>query len=286
VSVALPVLADGDLLRLLADDAPFGDLTTDTLGIGQLAATAMFQARQAMRLCAVEEAARLFELAGARAEILLASGSDVAAGATMLRAAGSAASLHRAWKVAQTLVEYASGIATAAAAIIAALRAAGFDAPVACTRKNFPGTKAIAVKAVLSGGALMHRLGLSETLLVFPEHLAFVPLEERAAALAHLLQRCPEKKLVAEAVTIDAALELAGYGVDVLQLEKFTPEEVADCRAALAGRRLWPLLAAAGGVNAANAVAYAQAGAGLLVTSAPYFAKPADVKVSLGAADA
>jgi molybdenum transport protein len=274
-------LSDTELLRLLADDVPFGDLTTDSLGMGALLGYVVFQARQPMRLCAIEEAARLFELAGANTAILLPSGSDAVTGDVLLRATGSAAALHRGWKVAQTMVEYASGIATVAAAIVAALRDAGFATPVACTRKNFPGTKAIAVKAVLAGGAVMHRLGLSETLLVFPEHLEFVPVDERAAALAELRRRCPEKKLVAEATSIDDAVALAGYGVDVLQLEKFSPEQVAACRAALAGRNLQPLLAAAGGVNVANAVAYARAGAELLVTSAPYFAKPADVKVTI-----
>jgi molybdenum transport protein len=260
---------------------PFGDLTTDSLGIGSLSGNVLFQARQSMRICAIEEAARLFELAGAQAEFLLPSGSDAIADAIMLRASGPAEALHRAWKVAQTLVEYASGISTAAAAMVAALRAAGFTTPVACTRKNFPGTKAIAVKAVQAGGAVMHRLGLSETLLVFPEHLEFVPADERAAALAQLRSRCPEKKLVAEAASIAAAIMLSECGVEVLQLEKFTPDAVAACRAALAQRKLQPLLAAAGGVNATNAVAYARAGAELLVTSAPYFAKPADVKVTI-----
>jgi molybdenum transport protein len=70
----------------------------------------------------------------------------------------------------------------------------------------------------------------------------------------------------------------------VLQLEKFSPEQVAACRAALVERNLQPLLAVAGGVNAANAVAYARAGAELLVTSAPYFARPADVQVTIARA--
>jgi molybdenum transport protein len=42
-----------------------------------------------------------------------------------------------------------------------------------------------------------------------------------------------------------------------------------------------PLIAAAGGVNAANAAAYAQAGADVIVTSAPYLARPCDVQVNL-----
>lgn len=40
---------------------------------------------------------------------------------------------------------------------------------------------------------------------------------------------------------------------------------------------------AAGGVNAGNAAAYAATGVDILVTSAPYFAAPGDVKVVLAA---
>ncbi|TYO61677.1 hypothetical protein FXV83_37000 [Bradyrhizobium hipponense] len=41
------------------------------------------------------------------------------------------------------------------------------------------------------------------------------------------------------------------------------------------------LKAAAGGINAGNAAAYAQAGADVLVTSSPYLAKPRDVQVRI-----
>ena len=40
-------------------------------------------------------------------------------------------------------------------------------------------------------------------------------------------------------------------------------------------------LAAAGGINAANAAAYAQAGADIIVTSQPYVARPRDVQVRI-----
>jgi hypothetical protein len=48
------------------------------------------------------------------------------------------------------------------------------DIAVACTRKSILDTKQFAVAAVKAGGAVMHRLGLSETVLVFPEHRAFL----------------------------------------------------------------------------------------------------------------
>ncbi len=74
----------------------------------------------------------------------------------------------------------------------------------------------------------------------------------------------------------------AQAGADVLQLEKFTPQAVGECRAALRALSLShsPLLAAAGGIRADNAAAYVAAGADLLVTSAPYAAPAQDVQVS------
>ena len=82
-----------------------------------------------------------------------------------------------------------------------------------------------------------------------------------------------------EVATIDEALHLAECGADVLQLERFSPEELQACKEAVQSRGLHVLLAPAGGVTVQNAVAYARAGADFLVSSAPYFAPPHDVKV-------
>lgn len=277
-------LSDDDLIRLLRDDAPYGDLTTRALGIGGRHGHMTFQARRPMVVCGIEEAARLVELAGGRAEILADSGATLAAGEPMLRAEGAAAALHLAWKTAQTVVDFASGIATATAAIVAAARGVDPGAVVACTRKTAPGTKALAVKAVLAGGGEMHRLGLSETVLVFPEHRAFLSPLEAATCLAEIKRRCPEKTVVVEVTNQVAAMAAAIDGAEVLQLERFTPAEVAALVQALQAQDLSPTLAAAGGVTAANAAAFVRAGARVLVTSAPYAAPPQDIRVTLAPA--
>jgi molybdenum transport protein len=254
-------LNDGQLLALLADDVPFGDLNTLALGMGGQAAHLSFAARQAMTVAGSEEAARLFELAGARSELLAPSGSALQPGGLILQAHGPAAALHCAWKAAQTLVEWASGISTATAAVVLAPKGTA----VACTRKTAPGTKAMSVKAVLAGGGSMHRLFLHEA---------------PAQTIARQRSSQPEKKIVVEVADQDEALSWADVGADVLQLEKFTPEALALCRQAIdarPGRR--PLLAAAGGVRAENAAAYVAAGADFLVTSSPYAAPPRDVQV-------
>lgn len=271
----MPTALSGDeLSRLLQDDAPCGDLTTESLAIGAAAGRLDFSARGPMVVCGTEEADRLVELAGARVLWRVDSGTVLAAGEKFLIAEGTAAQLHRSWKTAQTLVEWASGIASSAAAIVAAADGVA----VACTRKNVPGTKTMSVKAVKAGGAVMHRLGLSETLLVFAEHRLFLD-EAPAQTVARLRRAQPEKKIVVEVGDGAEAQRWAQAGADVLQLEKFSPTAVADCRREIDKLPIRPLLAAAGGVRADNAAAYVAAGADLLVTSAPFTAPPRDVQV-------
>lgn len=281
-SAALAV-DDERLAAWLREDAPFGDLTTASLLPAGQPGRMRFEARGAMCVACTEEAARLLQLAGAEARLLAPSGTRAMPGQALLQAEGDAHALLLGWKVAQTLVEAASGIATAAAAIVDALRAEGFATPLACTRKNFPGTRAIAAKAVRAGGAVMHRLGLSETLLVFPEHRAFVAPERLPAALQALRAAQPEKRVVAEVASADEALALARAGVELLQLERFAPAALQALRERLRAEGLTSKLAPAGGVTLANALDYARAGADLLVSSAPYFAPPMDVKVGVEA---
>jgi molybdenum transport protein len=272
-------LPDDLLSRLLSEDLPHGDLTTHLLKIGGAAGVMTFASRGAMVVACIEEAARIIELAGAKATLHAASGDWAEDKRPLLTAEGPAECLLAGWKVAQTLVEQASGIASAVRRMVDAAQAGG-GATIACTRKSFPGTRAISLKAVLAGGGVPHRLGLSDTILLFPEHRAFIG-GDLSSYLLRLRQGAPEKKIVAEAASFEDALLLAEAGVDVLQLEKFPPELVEKLVQSLAGFSPRPVIAAAGGVNAKNAEAYARAGAQVLVTSAPYNAPPAEVQVRI-----
>lgn len=276
----MPAATTAELERLLDDDVPCGDLTTEVLGIGAAPAMMQFAVRDPMVLALAEDAAAIIRLCGGEVELAASSGSRLAPGAPILTARGSASALLRSWKVAQTLIEIWSGVATAARDIVEAARAVSPTIAVACTRKNTPGTKRFAVAAVKAGGATMHRLGLSETVLVFGEHRGFLD-EPLAATVARLRATLPEKKLITEVSSIDAALAATEAGFDVLQLEKFAPADVAALAQQLAPRPARPVIAVAGGVNAGNAAAYAEAGAQVLVTSAPYTAKPRDVQVRI-----
>ena len=64
-------------------------------------------------------------------------------------------------------------------------------------------------------------------------------------------------------------MAVADAGADVVQLDKASAADVAALRRHCEGRTPRPLVAAAGGINAANAADYARAGADVLVASAP-----------------
>ena len=192
-------LPDPALEAILGEDTPEGDATTFALGIADRPGVLEYRARGPMTLCGSEEAARMGQLRDLIiAGPVAASGSVLDAGQLILRLEGRAAALHAVWKTSQTLMEYLSGIASATAAIVAAARRGNPAASVACTRKNFPGTKAAAIKAILCGGATPHRLSLSETLLVFAEHRVFLD-ESPTATLARLRDALADGKAQSQA---------------------------------------------------------------------------------------
>lgn len=264
-----------ELEDLLRQDVPYGDLTTQTLGIEQRNGVMRFTARDAMTCSAVEEAAALLETAGASVTLAVSSGTPLASGDLILTAKGQARALFKGWKCAQTLIEASSGISSRAAEFVAAAP----GVVVACTRKHFPGTKAVATKAIRAGGAQMHRLGLSETLMVTAEHRAFLSEAEGSSYVSTLQKRQPEKKVLIEVSSADAARGLLRQGAQTIQLEKIAPHELSAL--VIEARRLprYVTLIAAGGISLRNVGAYAATGVDVLVTSAPFFAPPLDVQV-------
>ncbi|MFH1035492.1 MAG: ModD protein [Pseudomonadota bacterium] len=279
-------LSEQELEDLIAADLPVFDLTTHLLGIADQPGSLVYLTRQETVVCASEEAARIMAKLGLSTETVVPSGECLAPGMPILIASGPMGAIHQAWRLVGALLEHASGIATRTWRLVRAARAVAPNIAVLTTRKFFPGTKRLSIKAILAGGALPHRLGLSETVLVFAEHIAV------AGGLAAFLADLPELKLAAggkpvglEAHTRDEALAAARAGADVVQVDKFTPEQadrlVREIKRECPGCRVY----LAGGINADNAAAYAASGADALVTTWPYFGKPADIKALIAPAD-
>lgn len=266
----------------IAEDAPLLDLTTHLLAIGHQPARMSLKMRGDGVAACTEEAARVVQHCGGAVRSTVSSGSRVTAGDVLLVATGEAAGLLRAWKVAQNLLEYACGVASATARMVQAVQAAAPGVAVLTTRKHAPGLRRLALKATLSGGAFPHRLGVSETVLVFEQHRALVGnwdvLQQRLAKVGHAMA---EKKCVIEAQSLEEAWAAVAAGADVLQFDKASPEQLRAWCPALRAKYPQVGLLAAGGINASNAADYAATGVDALVTSSLHYAPPADIGVTV-----
>lgn len=270
----------------LQEDLGYLDLTSAVLDVGGQNARMAWVARDHMVAACAEEVARMVRHRGAHVSVCLPSGQAVAPGAVLVEADGPAQALLDCWKVGQNLLEYACAVATRTRAMVEAATQASPDVGILTTRKHPPGLRRVAQKAALAGGAAPHRLGLSETVLVFPQHRALMPggWEAVREALARHRSRLIEKKIVIEAETLEEAREAVHAGADVIQFDKVEPGQLAQWCPAL--RRQWPAvgLLAAGGIRLDNVARYAATGVDALVTSSLYFGPPADVGVRVAPA--
>ena len=117
---------------------------------------------------------------------------------------------------------------------------------------------------------------------MFDYHRVFFPAEEAfAEALNKTKKSNPEKKIVMEAEDIAQALKFARMGADILQLEKFPLTKLSDAVRILRDDYPHITLIATGGISAKNIAEYAGTGVDMIVTSSPYNAQPADIKVRI-----
>lgn len=273
-------LADADIDRLILEDVGLGDLTTRALGLNGQRGEMRFLLRRGGLVSGVSVAARVMQRLGLMVEPAAADGAYLPDGGLLLHAQGRADALHQAWKVSQNIVEWCSGVAQATAAMVAAARQVNPDAQIACTRKHAPGIRQLAMLAILDGGGIIHRSGTAESILLFANHRRFfaAPFDWQAH-IAELRRAAPEKLLVVEADTPEEAALAMTAEPDIVQLDKFTPDQVSDCLTLARGQGLRCRFSVCGGIGVHNAAQYAATGVSLLVTSAPYYALPADVQV-------
>lgn len=264
------------------EDAALLDLTSHILDVGSSDATIDFVIRHDGIAACTEEVQRIIQHCGAQSSNCIPSGTIVKAGDILVSGAGPAHALLRAWKVGQNLLEYACGVATLCGDMKAIINSHDSKIALLTTRKHAPGLRGIALKATLSAGALPHRLSLSETILIFPQHIALLGGWEALKAKIQVKKSgFTEKKIVIEANNLDQAYRAIEAGADVLQFDKATPEQLQEWLPQL--RKNWPhgLFLAAGGISLKNVARYAQTSVDGIVTSALHYASPADIGVNI-----
>lgn len=266
----------------IKEDVPYLDLTTVTLGIGGVKGIISFTAREMTVLSGVEEVLRIFNKLGITETRSLPSGSVVNKGDTFIEAEGLASSLHIAWKVSLNILEYCSGIASRTKRMVDQAISVNPYVSVLATRKSFPGTKELSIKAVIAGGAFPHRLGLSETILVFKQHREFLgDINLLAQKMKQIKASACEKKIIVEVENLTDARLIAESGVDGLQFDKIPADDLKIIVEQIRHIDSNITLIGAGGINESNIAEYAASGIDAIATTAMYFGKPSDIGVKM-----
>jgi nicotinate-nucleotide pyrophosphorylase (carboxylating) len=235
---------DALLQRELHADAPYGDKTTEAVGLcGE--GRAEILAKQDLVVAGLPAALRTFELSDAACSwaILAEDGERVSEGTVVAKVYGPVCALLLAERTALNLLQHLCGIATLTAKAAAAVEGTG--AKVLDTRKTSPGLRNLEKYAVRMGGGHNHRMGLSDGILLKDNHVAAAGSVTAAVAAAR--ERCGALwKVEVEVTDLDGYREALAAGAEVILLDNMSD---ADMAAAVAQRPSGVTLEASGGMT-------------------------------------
>jgi nicotinate-nucleotide pyrophosphorylase (carboxylating) len=265
-----PLLVEPIVRHALAEDlGRAGDITSDLTIPAETEAHARLVARKPGTIAGLIAAEAAFRLTDPAIKFLVSKpdGSKVEGG-ILAEVSGPARAILSAERVALNFLTHLSGIATATAALVEAVKGTG--ARIACTRKTLPGLRLLQKYAVRCGGGFNHRFGLDDAVLIKDNHIAaaggIAPAMARVrAGLGHMA------KIEIEVDTLAQLEEALAEKPDAILLDNMTVE---DLRRAVALAKGQTVLEASGNVSlttvrdiAATGVDYISSGA--ITHSAP-----------------
>jgi nicotinate-nucleotide pyrophosphorylase (carboxylating) len=245
---------------LLEDLGRAGDITTDAIVPAATRADTALVARQAGVVAGLDLALLAFKLVDPSivASVERPDGARLSPGDVIATVTGPARGILTGERVALNFLCHLSGIATATASIVEAVR--GHRARITCTRKTTPGLRAVQKYAVRVGGGANHRFGLDDAVLIKDNHIAAAggikPAVERARrAVGHLV------KIEIEVDTLAQLEEALAVGTDAVLYDNMTLDDLLRAVAMVGGRAISE---ASGRITPATAPAVAATGVDLI----------------------
>lgn len=258
----LPPILFEPLVRaaLLEDLGRAGDITSNAIVPAEADATMVLAARQDGIVAGLEIAALAFRMIDPQVSLIMAraDGETVTAGGKIATVRGSARMLLTAERTALNFLCHLSGIATATAALVEAVR--DTKATIVCTRKTTPGLRALEKYAVRAGGGANHRFGLDDAVLIKDNHIAIaggirLAVARARQSLGHMV------KIEVEVDTLEQLDGALAAGVDAILLDNMSVEDLSRAVAMIGGRAISE---ASGRITLASVSAIAATGVDLI----------------------
>ena len=249
----------------LAEDIGACDLTAQLMIEAEETGAFMMNARESIVLAGIEVAARVMSRYDPSLSVraLVRDGSRVEKGTRLLDVSGAARSILSTERTALNIVQRMSGIATETARYVDAI--SGTNARLVDTRKTTPGLRMLEKHAATCGGALNHRLGLDNGVMIKDNHIAV------CGGIGKAVQRARRQlpvltKLEVECDRLEQVREALDAGVDVIMLDNMSLADMAQAVQLVAGK---VKLEASGGIRLETIRQIAETGVDYISSSRP-----------------
>ena len=234
----------------LLEDAPWGDVTSQTLIPATAAVTAQLVAREPGFFCGRDIVTAAFTLTDPTITTTfhISDGQAFAARTVLATIQGPARGILQAERIALNFAQRLSGISTLTASYVAETK--GTHARIVDTRKTTPGFRLFERYAVRCGGGHNHRFSLSDAVMAKDNHLAILAasststltdsLRAARAVLPHTTH------LEVEIDRLDQLDAVLSASVDTILLDNFSIDDLRVAVQQIAGRAL---VEASGGIT-------------------------------------
>lgn len=268
-AAALPpfLLLDRTLQDWLLEDIGRGDRTTQAL-IAPGTRQAVWIAKETGVIAGLPIAARVFYLLNPSTEFtpLVEEGEAVEKGQTIAEIQGAYDALLTGERVALNLTMRLSGIATMTREYVKQIE----DLPTRLvdTRKTTPGLRLLEKYATQVGGAINHRMGLDDAVMIKDNHIVAAGGIETAIAQVRASIPYP-LTIEVETETLDMVREAIEHGADIIMLDNMPLELMTQAVQIIRAANDRIKIEASGNVTLQTLRAIAQTGVDFISSSAP-----------------
>lgn len=222
------------VMNALAEDIHDGDITTRSIFLENKTATAEVIARETMILCGLDVFQAVFKKLDAKVTFSsgkFSDGDEVLAGEIIIKVQCGVVPLLEGERSALNILQWLSGIATLTDRYVKKV------APVKVldTRKTTPGLRVFEKYAVACGGAINHRFGLYDQVLIKDNHI------EAAGGISNAVSAIRKnvsdnKKIEVEVQSVEEVKEALESHVDIIMLDNMVIDTMHQCITLIDGK--------------------------------------------------
>ena len=222
------------VMNALAEDIHDGDITSRSIFLDNKPAIAEVIARETMILCGLDVFQAVFKKLDAKVTFSsgkFSDGDEVLAGEIIIKVQCGVVPLLEGERSALNILQWLSGIATLTDRYVKKV------APVKVldTRKTTPGLRVFEKYAVACGGAINHRFGLYDQVLIKDNHI------EAAGGISNAVSAIRKnvsenKKIEVEVQSVEEVKEALESHVDIIMLDNMVLDTMHQCITLIDGK--------------------------------------------------